>query len=189
MADRRTLFRVHRFSGGTRAADWVERGDLTALVCSGHESLLSLLLRREMLDPDTRDEQGMALMHRAAENGRLESLRVLIDAGADVNCVHARQWMPIALAARSGHADCVRFLLNRGAYVVTNQRRGAPLLEAAMYGHLECVLALLDAGMDVNAANDFGRTPIAVASDAGHEQVVSVLLERGAAVPDWDDDV
>ncbi len=54
------------------------------------------------------------------------------------------------------------------------------LWEAARTGNLEGVKKELDAGVDVNAATAYQSTALCFASDRGHEDVVRLLLERGA---------
>ncbi len=58
---------------------------------------------------------------------------------------------------------------------------GAQLRTAASLGDLDSVTALLDDGdVGVDAANEFGATPLIVACLRGHVDVVTLLLERGA---------
>lgn len=57
---------------------------------------------------------------------------------------------------------------------------GDSLRRAASAGDLAKVKELLAAGVDVNAANKYGGTALAFASDKGHTAVVDLLLERGA---------
>lgn len=57
---------------------------------------------------------------------------------------------------------------------------GDALRRAASVGDLAKVKELLAAGADVNAANTYGGTALAFASDKGHAAIVDLLLERGA---------
>ena len=58
---------------------------------------------------------------------------------------------------------------------------GAQLRAAASRGDLETVKALLDGGdVDVDAANEFGATPLILACLRGNVEIVSLLLDRGA---------
>lgn len=54
------------------------------------------------------------------------------------------------------------------------------LWEAARTGNREGVKKELDAGVDVNAATAYQSTALCFSSDRGHEDVVRLLLERGA---------
>jgi len=62
------------------------------------------------------------------------------------------------------------------------------LLIAAEEGDFKKVLALLEAGADVNAEDDYGRTPLYYAVFEDHLEVVELLLEYGAKVniKDWE---
>ena len=46
---------------------------------------------------------------------------------------------------------------------------------ASMFGHESCVRALLEAGADKEAKDKGGKTALMLASERGHEAVVTVL--------------
>ncbi len=58
-------------------------------------------------------------MYRACLDGRVESARLLIDAGADINLANSSGNTPLSVAARNGHAHIVKMLLEAGALVNT----------------------------------------------------------------------
>lgn len=62
----------------------------------------------------------------------------------------------------------------------TNVDSGEALRAAASRGDVEAVRSLLAAGADVNAANEYGATPLILASMRGRTDVARVLLEAGA---------
>jgi hypothetical protein len=57
---------------------------------------------------------------------------------------------------------------------------GAALRAAASLGDVETVRSLIAGGADVDAANDYGATPLILASMRGRTEVARVLLEAGA---------
>jgi hypothetical protein len=76
-----------------------------------------LLEQRVALDmPSTAGttQVGETPLFVAAETGRLDTLRVLADAGANLRHATVSGDTPLRAAARNGHGDCVRFLLRRG---------------------------------------------------------------------------
>ena len=70
-------------------------------------------------------------------------------------------------AAKGGHADCIRCLIEFGAFVDPKRKNGKrPLHEAAANGHTECVRLLVEAGADVEARDNEGKTPAEHAAES-----------------------
>jgi len=69
--------------------------------------------------------------------------------GADVNARGGvKDGAALSEAARTGHADIVRFLLSRGALLDVSEPTRNPLFGAVLGGHIEIVKLLIDAGID-----------------------------------------
>ena len=56
------------------------------------------------------------------------------------------------------------------------------LFDACTQGNVEVVNSLLDSGFDINATDEDDITALQLAAASGQEQVVRLLLVRGAAV-------
>lgn len=86
-------------------------------------------------------------------------------------------------AARAGHADTVKSLLNTPDVDVNvrDENDSTPLIEAARNGHDDVVGVLLIARADVNAKDKFGKTALMYASEGGHSESVELLKQAGAA--------
>ena len=79
----------------------------------------------------------------AAQKGRLECVKLLVNGGADVNLV-ARDRTPLGEAAGRGHHECVEFLIQSGAGVnLRNPELRPVLLDAAKSGSTKCIDILL----------------------------------------------
>src|SRR6202044_2014909 len=136
---------------------------------------------------------------RAATLGNdTETIRLLIDAGVDVNAGDLPGITPLMMAAGwHGNLRAVQMLLARGANVnaVSRPVMGLPakngasefgsltaLTMAAAFGPPEMISDLLASGSDVNARDVRGMTPImlAVATDHQDPAVIKMLLEHGA---------
>jgi hypothetical protein len=109
--------------------------------------------------------------HATALHGEREALHALIRRGARID-------LPVA-AALGRVEDFRRLLASAGA-----DDRHLALALAAQFGHVEAVRMLLDAGEDPNRYNPVGghshATPLHQAAGAGHEELVKLLVERGA---------
>ena len=98
----------------------------------------------------------------AAQGGALESIKVLLNAGASLNAVDAGGRTALALAAREGRYSCVSFLLDAGLLGdVSPQGIGlTPLHEAVIANSPDCVSLIAHrapAALLIKDAN--GRTP------------------------------
>lgn len=103
-------------------------------------------------------------LYLAAEHGHPKCVRLLLEAGADVNKANYAGITPLAAAAIRGNPRCLKLLLEAGAenyswlgFLATQQYYYAimpPRLthSAAAHGHAECVRLLLEAGADTPAA-------------------------------------
>ena len=133
--------------------------------------------------------EGFPALHHAVGTGQMAVVKVLIEAGADVNFASQNKAgeTPLFIAAEYGHEAVVKALIEAGADVnlaVGNNQPfpgSCPLIPAAFYGWSVCVALLLDAGADVNmTTTDIGWTPLHWAVLKGHGVTVGILIDAGA---------
>jgi len=163
----------HRLGPGLDIA--AESGDVFAV-------RLHLLLGRDANRPQNAGHATpayMAVSGTAPGPVCAEVLRLLLDAGADVDAV-SDLGTPLCKAAERQREDVVRFLLQRGADPSKTSRLGfAPLSSALDEGNLRIATLLLDAGADPNAQR--GEFPLLYREVRhGTEASVRLLLEHGA---------
>ena len=159
----------------------------------GSANLISQMLTRGA-DPRAHDSVGVTALHLAAETGDAETIRLLIENGAEIDARDSLGgFTPLEDAAASNHVESVRRLLERGAdvNVATSPPRArlevgkvTTLMRAAVFGTPEMIETLLEAGAKVNEKDVQGRTPLmlAVASETQDPEVVRLLLHAGAEV-------
>jgi hypothetical protein len=112
-----------------------------------------------------------------------EVVKVLIDAGADVNQAGEYGQTMVMLASDLKHLEILQMLIDAGADVNRpNEYKIAPLATAAEQGGKEVVELLLKAGAKVNARNTYGGTALQVAVLRGYIDIVKTLIAAGADV-------
>lgn len=93
-------------------------------------------------------QNGWGAIHFAADAGKTDVVRYLVEEGATVDLLTAGKETAAALAAERGHFDIVRFLVANGANVHA-QRRGLSLVQWAAYrGQAETVQYLVACGAE-----------------------------------------
>jgi hypothetical protein len=125
-------------------------------------------------------------VHKAAEKGDADKMKRILAKdkfAADASDLCGSAIRPLMLAAHGGHAHVVKQLLDAGASAdVAHAENGVtPLIAASLVGDLQMVEALLKTGqLDVNRGEARNWTALSFASQYGHGEVVSALLDAGA---------
>lgn len=120
----------------------------------------------------------------AAMRGDVETVRILLRQGEDVNAAQGDGMTALHWTARSGEASLAEMLIYAGANLETTTRVGAytPLLVAARSGNDEVLVALVKHGANIEARTSTGVTALHFAAAAGAEAAISALAEKGADV-------
>ncbi len=134
---------------------------------------ISALLRWEKIDVEPRNKVDESPLMLAALGGHLETVKMLIARGADVN---KPGWAPLHYAATRGHLDVLRELLEHNAYIDAASPNGTtPLMMAAHYGTPSAVKLLLEAGADPMLKNQQDLTAIDFAQRGNRSDSVEII--------------
>ena len=124
--------------------------------------------------------QDLSLAGAAAEQD-WQTVRALVEEGADVNAARADGATPLLWAAHWDALEAVDLLLTADADVDAADDHGVtPLERAAENASLAIVQALLDAGADPNVAQTSGLAPLMTAARTGNVAIVEALVTGGA---------
>ncbi len=148
---------------------------------SEYDSEERLEAREELADMRIRPSQYQYAAVRAAMDGNVEMLKLLVAAGANINAGDQNGETPLSWAAAKGMSECVRYLLSLPGIKVnrTNINRQTPLYRAVLSNEVECVELLLEArGIDVNMASVLGWSPLHLAARYGCDDIVELLLNH-----------
>lgn len=136
--------------------------------------------RGKFLDGTLTDKYGpfenVTPLHVAANCGRIEMMKLLLEKGADVEA-QEKYRTPLSWAVASNQVAAAQLLISKGCRV-----DGEVLHEAAWHGHTDVMQSLLKTATDVDARDHAGRTPLGTAAQEGHASIVSLLIEKGASV-------
>ncbi len=84
---------------------------MSAAAQADSAQLQTLLQASDTPEINTRDWQGRTALFHAARHGQVKNLRLLLEAGADINCADNGGLTPLYAAAWFGYSDCVELLL------------------------------------------------------------------------------
>jgi len=159
-------------------------------------STVRLLLQQEV-NVNAFSDKGDTALYRACTHQQLEVVQILLEAGADVNLTSSRRY-PLIAACDAGNVELINLLVSAGADVKCSNSSDETCLHALITAcpsarHsqepaagvskadiVSAIKSLLELGADINKRASMGDTALYRASEAGHEDIVRLLLDAGA---------
>jgi len=176
-----------------------DKGQTALMIAAeqGHVILLGKLAALNAALLTHADAGGNTALMNAARQGREQSIKALIEKGADVNyVVPDHEGAATTLQAvldvpdfTTAHMNVVNELLQHNANVSGKNAAGRfPLLFAAMHGRTAAAALLIEKGAEVNDADLKGNFSLLFAACNGNMSLVTLLVDKGAnmkmALPD-----
>ena len=129
-------------------------------------------------DVNIRDSLGNTPLSWATRFGYLDSVRSLLDRGAQIDNLSVHNKTPLMEAAEKGHYDIAALLVSKGANIDIQTNKGwSALMWAAEKGYDNIVSLLIEAGADLFAKNGKGEKARAIARKNNHPET-SKLIEK-----------
>jgi ankyrin repeat protein len=127
-------------------------------------------------DVNIRDSLANTPLSWASRFGYLDSVRFLLEKGADVDIVSVHNKTPLMEAAEKGHYDVAVLLVRKGATVNMQTKKGwSALMWAAEKGYDEIVSLLIGSGADLFAKNNKGERALVIARKNNHPETAEII--------------
>jgi ankyrin repeat protein len=148
-----------------------------------HQPLIEMLIQLG-IEVNKPDWAGWTALSIAAASGNIKLMELLLANGADMTTHDIEDRTPVDLALRMCHDEAAELLLRRGAnpsYPTTNSSE--QLFHAVKYDMVRVTRFLLENGVEPDAVDRFGSTPLLlVATDGfslGRPEIAEMLLRTG----------
>ena len=182
-------------SEGVDSAAWQDQEGLAPLhlaVMGGHYRTTKALLlaedwhanREAIVTARQRAEKSGASLELATKSNFHKIVKLLVDAGVDVNYQDEQGETALHIAARNGFVACAQALLEASGGQKVNIELAektfgwTPLFIACVDGHVEIVDLLIEAGADLLKFDISGWTPKEHAALRGHLAIARRLAEH-----------
>ncbi len=155
---------------------------LHVAVVNNQPEIVDLLLKANAnvnaVDPGT----GATPLHLAALYGRVDIATKLIKKGADVNANMKLNISPLLVATQFNQPQVIELLLNNKANIQHRDQEGFSALHfAAQNGNDIIARILISHGANIKMQDNTRKaTPLQIATEGKHMNVVQLLKEQGA---------
>lgn len=165
------------------------------------DSIIQLSLADDQLSLDTSNHLGETPLILACKQHHWLTAQTLIDRGANINALSKNGCSPLLYCCLGQQEDMVVQLINKGADVEVRSMNydspdesslapspqllpisNTPLMWCALLNKPQMLNLLLDRGADINAEGPGQVTALSLALDAGHQDLVATLINRGASI-------
>lgn len=150
----------------------------------GHAEVAQKLLQHKA-NVNLKNKWSKTSLHLAAETGNLAMVELLLSYNADPNSTDKEKKTPLHLAALGGHLNTVKSLLAKKSQFGAKDMDGCTAMHySAAGGNIKIVKALLVAGKNknINDKNIWRKTPLHLATENGHSDLMHILLSNGSAI-------
>ncbi|XP_046553082.1 ankyrin repeat domain-containing protein 50-like [Haliotis rubra] len=148
----------------------------------GHKGVVELLVKFGA-DLSLNGKSGSNILHYACSSGQFDVVKYVLSLNeVDIDSRGWKKRTPVMAAAVKGHKEVVELLVKHGADLSISEKSGSNILHLAcsngQFGVVEYVLSLNS--VDINRRGYMKRTPVMIAAESGHKEVVELLVKHGA---------
>ncbi|KAM0139052.1 hypothetical protein ACHAP3_003320 [Botrytis cinerea] len=150
---------------------------LKAAATSGQEQVLHIIDTHLKILSSRERWFMIAQFYNASKHGEKKKIQSLLKRGVEPDLPSPRKVTPLWIAAKNGHIEVVRLLLEtKSVNVNVRSVEGrSPIFWAATHGDEEIVKLLLSAGADPTFVDTDGDTALLISKRRGHRKIVYML--------------
>ncbi|XP_055879466.1 BRCA1-associated RING domain protein 1-like isoform X2 [Biomphalaria glabrata] len=127
-----------------------------------------------------RNAKGETLLQVATIKANVETVKSLLEEGANPNVKDYAGWTPLHEAVNHGNSAIARLLIQHGASVnAPGLNNDTPLHDAVSNYHRDCIQLLVSAGANIWARNLQGQTPVDLAQS---DELKQILLTSSSTI-------
>ncbi|XP_046567997.1 ankyrin repeat and KH domain-containing protein mask-like [Haliotis rubra] len=148
----------------------------------GHRDVVELFVKRGA-NLSLTDRSRSNILHYACAGGHVEVTKYILSQNTvDINSRRNDNRTPVMIAGRWGHRDVVELLVDHRANLSLRDVHGYNILHLGSHGEYVEVLkyVLSQDTEDINSRANDNKTPVMVAGERGHRDVVELFVKRGA---------
>ena len=141
------------------------------------------ILLKTKVNLNATDSREMTPLLLSSADNNLEMVKLLVEAGADVNRKHKETGKnALIYASANGHLDILRYLLARPEILVNakDKEGKTALIHAVFYARKETISILLNNKANPNARTNVDESALGFALKGGRPEIVSLLRQAGA---------
>lgn len=171
---------------GCSINDKTDNGDgvVHTSAIGGNNILLNWLVKEKKMSINEPSHYGAPII-RAARAGKIETVQLLLDFGANIEEEDFEGETPLLAAIVSKKLEMVRFLLEKGASLNVKDQSGAsPIVVATKYESLDIIKHLLSIGCSAKETDDRKSTCLIIAIVQGNLEITKYFLENNLSSMD-----
>lgn len=186
-----TITPVHLGFDGDLAADtaldpipYRRRESMPYSDTPGPDLQLQLIQLAAQVDPDSKRADGTTALMRAARDGQVEFVKLLLAAHANLNITTpSDNSTALWLSLDRKHFDVAQLLIDAGADPnITNKTGISSLIRAVQWDAIDTAYALMRAGANINVALPSSQSLLSLALEKKHPDFALALVNAGAPI-------
>jgi len=171
-------------------SDYIPSYDDYNLLVAAYKGYSSEVLRllNKGADVDANTNEGVTSLMYAADNGDIQTTRILVLNGADINRKPHNGVTALLSSTLINRLDIAEFLIRNGANINDPDAQGvSPLMYAVIYNYPVLCDMLIYYGADIHQTDNEGNNPLILAVFINDPEIVKIFLDQNANVNSEDE--